>query len=182
MGSHGPAYSRRTISSLRYQHMENTGGFLNLNAPVLHTVILNVYCFKQFWYLKLKDVKIAQTLYLPLTGLMHFVWAHLISTDFSASDILVARGLRVKIFTWRTKAPNFSLWFGWVIVINFRRDAQSYQLLVVAILDFFQNGRPRKWRFLLSIFWSTCDILMILVSNVMFLGSRNLNMVSKWQS
>ena len=29
-------------------------------------------------------------------------------------------------------------------MINFRRGAHSYQLLVVAILDFFQNGRTEN--------------------------------------
>ena len=41
------------------------------------------------------------------------------------------------MFSWRTKAPIL-LYLEQVVVINFRRGAQSYQLLVVAILDFFK--------------------------------------------
>ena len=36
------------------------------------------------------------------------------------------------------KSANFFLCLEWVIVINFRRGVQSYQLLVAAILDFFK--------------------------------------------
>ena len=52
----------------------------------------------------------------------------------------------------------------WVIVINFRTGAQSYQLLVAAILDFFQNGHLRKWRNLL------CFIFLIHQHEI-FIGS-----------
>ena len=51
----------------------------------------------------------------------------------------ITRGLRVKrgqIFTWQTKVPNFFV-CRVVIINNFRRGAQSYQLLVPAILDIF---------------------------------------------
>ena len=34
-------------------------------------------------------------------------------------------------------SAKFFLWLEWVMIINFRRDAQSYPLLVAAILDFF---------------------------------------------
>ena len=36
------------------------------------------------------------------------------------------------------KSAKLSLWLEWVIIINFRRGAQSYQILVAAILDFFK--------------------------------------------
>ena len=35
------------------------------------------------------------------------------------------------------KSAKFFLWLELVIIINFRRGAQSYPLLVAAILDFF---------------------------------------------
>ena len=63
----------------------------------------------------------------------------------------VARGLRVKIFTRRTKA---FLWIGQVIVINCRRGARSYQFLVAAILDFFKMAAPKNECFyFLSYLW-----------------------------
>ena len=35
------------------------------------------------------------------------------------------------------KSAKLFLWLEWVIIINFKRGAQSYPLLVAAILDFF---------------------------------------------
>ena len=63
---------------------------------------------------------------------------------------MVARDLRVKkgpnIYT-ADKSAKLFLWLGEVIVISFRRDARSYQLLVVAILDFFKMAAPENKRF-----------------------------------
>ena len=36
------------------------------------------------------------------------------------------------------KSAKLFLWLEWVMIINFRRGPQSYQLLVAAILDFFK--------------------------------------------
>ena len=62
------------------------------------------------------------------------------------------------------------LWLGLVIVINFRRGAHSYQLLVAAIVDFFEMAAPENEGiyFVFHNFWSIWDILMILVSIAMF--------------
>ena len=54
--------------------------------------------------------------------------------------------------------------------------------IMAVILDFFSKWPPRNWTnlTLFHIFWSIWYISMILVSNVVFWGWRNLNMMSKW--
>ena len=42
------------------------------------------------------------------------------------------------------KSANFFVCLEWVVVISFRRGAQSYQLFVVAILDFFKMATPKN--------------------------------------
>ena len=65
-------------------------------------------------------------------------------------------------------------------MINFRRGAHAYQLSVAAILD-FSKWPPSKMSksTLFHIFGSSGDILIILVSKIMFLRSGNPIMVSK---
>ena len=85
----------------------------------------------------------------------------------------------ISLFSWKNVTNIFGILPVWYL--NMKRPIKylfiSWNFIILSLLY-------KGWELILDfhIFWSTCDILMILVSNVMFLGSRNLNMVSKWQS